>query len=181
MPNYQGVWSLSTHYQNAADWPTILTGASMGLRFGGRLSSAGNDIVDIRFININILSNESDFGDLTGGRSHFGALGNTTRTITAGGYNGSSATNIIEFINPTSFSNGTDFGDMTTAKNLTAGLANSTRGVIGGGSVNTNEIDFITIASAGNATDFGNLSLGRELMNGGASSPTRGMFFGGNT
>ena len=70
---------------------------------------------------------------------------------------------------------------MTTAKNLTAGLANSTRGVIGGGSVNTNEIDFITIASAGNATDFGNLSLGRELMNGGASSPTRGMFFGGNT
>ena len=45
----------------------------------------------------------------------------------------------------------------------------------------SNIIDFITIGSTGNATDFGDLTVGREIMNAGASSSTRGMFFGGNT
>jgi hypothetical protein len=42
-------------------------------------------------------------------------------------------------------------------------------------------IDFITIASAGNATDFGNLTAARDSGGGSISSPTRGLFYAGNT
>jgi len=34
MPNYNGVWSLSTQYQNAADWPKRI---SVGLFGGGQI------------------------------------------------------------------------------------------------------------------------------------------------
>jgi len=152
------------------------------LRFGGRLyGGSGNDIVDIRFVTIETLGNEADFGDLTGGRSSFGALSNATRSVTGGGYTGSANTNAMDYVNPTSAGNASDFGDLTATRNLTAGLANDTRGVFAGGSGPLNVIEYITIGSTGNATDFGDLTQGREIMNAGASSSTRGMFFGGNT
>ena len=44
---------------------------------------------------------------------------------------------------------------------------------------NTNKIEFITIASEGNATDFGDRTVSLEQV-AGASSPTRGIFAGGN-
>ena len=160
---------------------TPLSDFSRLLRFGGRLTTTGNDIVDIRFVNIAALGNEVDFGDMTGGRSHFGALSNATRTVTGGGYTGSAYTNAMDYVNPTSAGNASDFGDLTAARMLTAGLANDTRGVFAGGGGPLNVIEYITIGSTGNATDFGDLTQGREIMNAGASSSTRGMFFGGNT
>ena len=42
-------------------------------------------------------------------------------------------------------------------------------------------IDYITITSAGNATDFGNLTAARDSGGGSISSPTRGLFYAGNT
>lgn len=56
--------------------------------------------------------------------------------------------------------------------------AASARGVFVGGSPATNTIDFITIATTGNATDFGDL-LGTKAQGGGLSSPTRGLYAGG--
>jgi hypothetical protein len=155
------------------------------LRFGGRLVTSGNDIVDIRFVTIATLGNEADFGDLTGGRSHLGALSNSTRAVTLGGYNGSSYINNMDYVDPNSTGNASDFGDLTSARTYTSGLANSTRGITGGGQListfaTINNIDYITIGSTGNASDFGDLTVARQLMNAGASSPTRGMFFGGN-
>ena len=44
---------------------------------------------------------------------------------------------------------------------------------------NTNEINFITIATTGNAVDFGDRTHAVEQATG-ASSPTRGVFAGGN-
>ena len=180
MPNYNGVWSLSTQYQNAADWPNF-DGVSRMLRFGGRLSDGSFDIVDIKFVTISTLGNEADFGDLTGGRSNFGALSNLTRMVTGGGYDGSANTNAMDYVNPNSAGNGTDFGNLVSARSLTAGLANNTRGVFAGGGGPVDVIEYITIGSTGNTTDFGNLTQGREITNAGASSTTRGIFFGGNT
>jgi len=180
MPNYNGVWSLSTHYQNKTDWPNFDRVSRM-LRFGGRLTGgSGNDIVDIRFVTISTLGNEADFGDMTGGRSHFGALSNLTRTVVGGGYDGSAFTNVMDYVNPNSAGNSTDFGDLVSARGLTAGLANNTRGVFAGGGGPVDVMEYITIGSTGNTTDFGNLTQGREIMNSGASSTTRGIFFGGN-
>ncbi len=151
------------------------------LRFGGRLNTSGNDIVDIRFVTIETLGNEADFGDLTVGRSHFGACSNATRSVAGGGYDGSSQSNVMDYVNPTSAGNATDFGNLASARSYTAGLANDTRGVFAGGGGPLNTIEYITIGSTGNTTDFGDLTVGREIMNAGASSSTRGMFFGGNT
>ena len=60
-------------------------------------------------------------------------------------------------------------------------FSNSTRGVSGGGQSpsNTNVINFITIATTGDATDFGDRTNSVEQVTG-ASSPTRGVFAGGN-
>jgi len=87
----------------------------------------------------------------------------------------------MDYVNPTSAGNATDFGNLASARSYTAGLANDTRGVFAGGGGPLNTIEYITIGSTGNTTDFGDLTVGREIMNAGASSSTRGMFFGGNT
>ena len=64
-----------------------------------------------------------------------------------------------------------------------AACSNSTRGLWGGGndgSGRKNVIDYITIATTGNATDFGDLTSTRGDI-AAASSPTRGVFCGGDT
>jgi hypothetical protein len=159
---------------------TPLSDFSRLLRFGGRLAIAGNEIVDIRFVNIASLGNEADFGDLTQGRSHFGALSNATRSVAGGGFAGSFV-KTMDYVNPASAGDATDFGDLTVNKWLSAGLANDTRGVFAGAGGSSNVIEYITIANTGNATDFGDLTVGREIMNSGTSNTTRGVFFGGNT
>jgi len=181
MPNFNGVWSLTTQLQYDADWPKIDSVSRM-LRFGGRLTGgSGNDIVDIRFVTISTQGNEADFGDMTVGRSHFGALSNLTRTVAGGGYDGSSQSDVMDYVDPNSAGNSTDFGNLVSARSYTAGLANNTRGVFAGGGGPVDVMEYITIGSTGNTTDFGNLTQGREIMNAGASSTTRGIFFGGNT
>jgi hypothetical protein len=87
----------------------------------------------------------------------------------------------MDYVNPASAGDATDFGDLLGNKWYNAGLANDTRGVFAGAGGSSNVIEYITIGSTGNATDFGDLTVGREIMNAGASSSTRGMFFGGNT
>ena len=57
-------------------------------------------------------------------------------------------------------------------------MCSSTRGVFAGRNGPYNVIDFITMATFGNATDFGDLTVARGSL-GGASSPTRGVFYGG--
>ena len=62
-------------------------------------------------------------------------------------------------------------------------MCSSTRGVLAGGYADpgrVNTIDFITIATLGNAQDFGDTSQDIQAVPG-ASSPTRGVFMGGNT
>jgi len=92
-----------------------------------------------------------------------------------------SPTNVIDYITITSTGNATDFGDIDTVRaNFRGAFGSSTRGVVGGGATSPqNVIQYITIASTGNASTFGDLLTG-TTQGSGASSETRGLFFGGN-
>jgi len=99
------------------------------------------------------------FGEMSVARKGYGAGGNSTRGIFAGGYT-PTFKNIIDFITIASEGNATDFGDLTTATRACQNATSSTRCVIAGGvtpSDEVNTIEFITISSTGNASDFGDL------------------------
>ena len=79
--------------------------------------------------------------------------------VFAGGFNGSSQTNVISYVTIATTGNSSDFGDLTRTWDNDRGSAtsSSTRGLFSGGSY-VNIMDYITFSSAGNATDFGNLT-----------------------
>jgi len=174
MPNYQGVWSLPTQYQNASGWPSPPT-PDRALFMGG--GSASGVLNTIEYVSLASTGNTTDFGDLTQARRELGALGSATRAVAAGG--GSS--NVIDFVVFNTLGNATDFGDLTTTYLQTSAASNSTRGIIFvgyDGSDNTDTIEYITIATEGNALDFGNLTETQRSSQG-VSSSTRAVRCGG--
>tara|TARA_R110002096_G_C14443764_1_gene710926 strand:- start:36 stop:995 length:960 start_codon:yes stop_codon:yes gene_type:complete len=175
MPNYNGVWSLSTHYQYRTGWPTTLLGTPIGVFTSGHNSNV------LDFVDINTTGNATDFGDATAVKYNTQGHGNNTRGIT--GYGGTNATTTIDFISMASKGNAADFGDTATAfgAHRGGGCGNNTRGVFGGATANnSNIIEYVTMANLGNGTDFGNLSLARARLTA-TSSATRGVFAGGYT
>lgn len=168
MPNYQGVWSLTEQYQNAAGWPV----PPIYALFHGQ----GGTSIDR--VDINTTGNATDFGDFANSDAEKAALSSSTRALFSGG----TVTNVIEFITFSAGGTSTDFGDLTVARKNLGTCSNSTRGVFGGGesaSTRTNIMDYVTIASSGNATDFGDLIQGVRYNAGNCASPTRGIFHGG--
>jgi len=166
----------------AAFQDTSSTPTAIGLLAGGYPESI------IESVDINTDGSSSLFGDLSQSRGYsFGGASNTTRGIFFGGYDGSTAYNIIDYVTFGTKGKALDFGDTLNTVYGTSGISNSTRGVIGGGYGNAsgfadnshhNVIQYITIASTGNATDFGDLSVARSYA-GAAASTTRGVFAGG--
>ena len=171
MPNYQGVWDITTQFQYAAEWNSDNPNPSIALFAGGN----GNLNV-IEKIIMGTSGDATDFGDLTSGGEIPAACGSTTRGVWLGGERGS-ASNIIDFVTFASAGNASDFGDLSAATRLNAAHSSATRGVVGGGIVSsrTDTIDYITIASEGNASDFGNLLEAKSNL-GSTSSTTRGLF-----
>ena len=175
MPNYQGVWSLSTQYQAKGDnnWNPPLAG-DIGLFARSATSTV------IEFVNIASDGNAQDFGDHSQDQGNTQAAGSSTRAIFRIEYI-SSAGNVIEFCEIHKKGNTTDFGDVSVARySGTALLSNQTRAVFAGGykaddSGYSNVMDYVTIANTGNATDFGDLTVARDSL-GALSSPTRGVF-----
>jgi len=168
MPNYQGVWSLSTQFQNASGWPNppIIPRAV----FGG--NSTSSNAMD--YVTITTLGNAADFGDFTTSSAEYGSVANSTRGVFCGG----GGTNTMQYITIDTLGDTIDFGDLTVAGNQTMGSANDTRGIMGGRSGFSNVIDYITIGTTGNATDFGDLTVAR-YWGGGCSSTTRSLFAAG--
>ena len=180
MPNYQGVWSLSTHYQNIAGWPIDPLGAGMAI-FGPTGYRANIDSVVIP-----TLGNATDWGDFSGIQSGPMSLANSSRIIMKIGDNNSSKVTTIEYHN-WAVVGGTwlDFGDVSSTGTAYGGatVANDTRGLIAGGvAMNSGSditnIEFITIASTGNVTDFGDETVARRSFVG-VQGTTRGLFAGG--
>jgi hypothetical protein len=179
----------------ATDFGDLLTA-------GGRLAACGSntrgifsngqsgspDNNTIEYVTIASTGNSTDFGDTISAMSWAAACSSTTRGVIGGGYT-ASPINVIQYVTIASTGNTTDFGDLTLSTSLLGSCSSSTRGlfaggyITGAGSGDTNNIDYITIASVGNAIDFGDLTQGTSSGQteglGGASSSTRGLFFGG--
>lgn len=173
MPNYQGVWSLSTQFQNAGAWP--IDTSNRGIYAGGLSGYSA----DIQFIHIPTLGNSADFGDLFTGVTTTAAASSSTRYLYAGGFNSNDRINTIQYGNYNG-GTGADFGDLTAGKNDLGGLSSETRAVfVGGGTPSrSNVIEYVTIASTGNGTDFGDLITELSDLRAVAST-TRGVTMGG--
>jgi hypothetical protein len=175
---YQGVWSLSTQYQNASGWPAAPNVfGDIGLIAGGETPSS---TASIEYVNIATSGIGTTFGDLTQARNSVSGCGSSTRGVFGGGANAGLGYNAIDFVTFSTTGNATDFGEFANVSGRdTAALSNETRGVFGGGT-EYNNIEYITIASVGNAIDFGDMttSVGRMA---GCSSVTRGVWGGGNS
>ena len=140
--------------------------------------------------------NSANCGNITANaeNSSKGALSNSFRGITVGGFNSYSgvtdtfATNDILYFNLASESNTADFGDLRDAGYRYGSCGSSrTRGIMEGGAyyggspqttrVYT-EIQYIEISTLGNASDFGDLSGARGYSSM-CSSSTRAISAGG--
>ena len=171
----------------SATSPDQQTGGTRAVIAGGKLTHPGRQNI-IQFVTMDTTGNAVDFGDLLNPSAGEFTAGSRTRGIFAGSYTpGNNVTNLIQFVTFSSTGDSTDFGgDLTTTRRSGHSASSSTRGVFGGGFDNSdrvNTIDYMTIASTGtNADDFGDLI--QKGMNGSGvtvSSPTRGVFGGGDT
>ena len=148
----------------------------------GRVFFTGGspDVNTIDTVNVNVLGNSSDFGDLSVGRRGAAGYSSLTRGMSGGGFD-PSASNVIDSFEMASRGNAADFGDLTVAR-LSSGASNQTRGLHMGGGTPTrgNVIDYVTIASTGNATDFGDTTINIS-QGGAAASPTRAVRGGGTS
>ena len=181
MPNFNGVWSLTTQLQYRSDWPVFIQ--NRGLFFGGNdASSTHTNVID--YIDISSTGNASDFGDLAQTRRDNMAVSSDTRAVAAGGV-ASQGLDSMEYVTIASTGNASDFGDTTVANYNGSGTGSKTRGLLslgqtGAGGTYGGIIEYITIASTGDSTDFGDLTVGRAFGSDSAfSSPTRGVFYGG--
>ena len=184
---FRGVTTFDTQgYFVPPSGTTEQRGGTRGLTMGGLSSNS------ISYIQVQTQGNAQDFGDLSSavGKYTSAAFSSSTRSFCAGGEisPGSSSTDAIEFVYSSTTGNVIDFGNLLgNLINAPAGLANSTRGVVAGGynpspaASRINTIQYITMASSGDAQTFGELANGEK--NDGPmsfSSPTRGIFAGGN-
>ena len=181
MPNYQGVWSLSTQFQNASGWPSPPVenaAVLLGGYFTGFVATDNIGYVSL----ITATSSESSFGTLSSSNYRSsGAFANGTRAFVAGGRNSGGLLNTIEFVTFAAGGSATDFGDRTVSGQNIGACNSDTRGVMGyadyGSGASAKTIDYVTMASAGNATDFGDFTANPSGSNNLAcSSPTRGLW-----
>ena len=155
--------------------------AIRGLFFAGETPSLVNTI---QFVVMSSQGGSNHFGDLSYGKiGHNGAVANSTRAITAGGYTDPGYSSKIEFVTIMTTGDANDFGDLIIPKYAMGSFSSPTRGVFCGADPGTSpnttdDIEFIEIATLGNAQDFGDLITPR-LNAGGAASQTRGLVMGG--
>ena len=125
---------------------------------GGRVEPSGI-VSTIDFFTFATKGDAVAFGEMSVARKGYGAGGNSTRGIFAGGYT-PTILDTIDFITIASEGNATDFGNLVAATRAKQNAASSTRCVIAGGvtpSDEVNTIEFITISTTGNSSDFGDL------------------------
>ena len=98
---------------------------------------------------------------------------------------GSNPQTDIKFFQIMTLGNTENFGDLIEDHQYAAASGSKTRGIVAGGysapdSGNSQpRIEYITMASKGDGITFGELSASHFRNSGGASSSTRGLFFGG--
>ena len=180
----QGYWAdVITNNNELGDQNNTNSSGGTGTRgvfaggYKGNPSPALTD--EIRYITIDTLGADQDFGNLSAARYSIGATGSRTRGILAGGREPGFVQD-IHIITFASTGNSTDSGSNLTDMHNPAACANETRAVFGStsGPAYKDTIEYITIASIGTAQDFGNLTAARGYGSA-CSSPIRGFFMGG--
>ena len=122
------------------------------------------------YVNIATLGNSQSFGysDISSTPHPSGVCGNNTRTVAAGGHDGSNYVTTIQTLNPNTKGNTTDFGDLTQSRGSIQGLSSATRAVFSGGDKGGNCLgagycpitfmDYISLNTGGTAQNFGSLA-----------------------
>ena len=162
----------------ARRYPTGSSNGTRGLISGGYTSDY---VEEMEYVTIQEADEAVDFGNLITAATDRVAVCSPTKSVIAGGQDGSGRITSIEYVMTSTLGNGASFGDLTAARRGCGGSCNSIRGVWMGGDnpADTNTIDYIEFASLGNAFDFGDLSTSKGRSQGHVSSPTRGIAAGG--
>ena len=128
MPNYNGVWSLTTQIQYASAWPSAPT---FGLFAGGNTASGKTNVIEK--IIFETAGNAVDHADLSAAKEQGATFASTTSFFYAGGDDGSKVQQ-IDTIAVSSTGTASDFGDLLAAINQSnGGFSSPTRGFIHGG------------------------------------------------
>jgi len=133
----------------------------------------------LNYITISTTGNAADFGDLSYGSAYRGGFASPTRGVWVNGQNNQTT----DYVTISSKGGGSDFGEITSENMGGATFSNEITGFRAGGSdggVFSSEIIGVIIAQTGSFYDFGDLINAVTYQNG-ASSPTRGLSFGGAT
>lgn len=125
MPNYQGVWDITTQFQYAAEWQASNLIPAIGL-----VTGFGTNNIDK--ILIASSGNATDFGDMSYTAAFTASLASSVRGIMAGDNKNESTDNSISFVTISTDGNAADFGDMTVGAQQRAGASNNTRGLFAG-------------------------------------------------
>ena len=171
------VWAINSYGPSpSSSIPAVSTSvAPRGVFAGGDTGSKTNRI---DYVTITTLGNASVFGQLTIRANNIWGCSCAIRGLFGGGNGGG---NVICYITIASGSDASDFGDLRSVTNVYMGAcASDTRGVLAGESSSvSNRIDYVTFSTLGNSMAFGQLSTAATEP-AGCSSPTRGLFGGGN-
>lgn len=185
---FKGVTTFDTQgYFVPPSGTTEQRGRGRGIFSGGTSPNDSTSTNNIDYITIATLGNSQDFGDTTESLHATSSGSDSTRGLFSGGSVAGNNTNYntISYITIATTSNAINFGDLSEVKRYTGSTSDKTRTVIAGGANApgplTNTIEFVTTQSLGDATNFGDLISATWAFVGTASSPTRGIYFGGST
>ena len=151
-------------------------GRGRGVIGGGSLIPSSTAVNTLNLITIATTGDATDFGDLSYGGAYRGGLASSTRGIFANASND----NTYDYVTISSQGGAVDFGEAPDTTRNGATFNDSVRGFNAGGSdpAKTSNIRGMIIASTGSFFDAGDLTQVGVYMSG-ASSPTRGIIFGG--
>jgi len=186
-PVISGITTVSsTGYMMVPAGPTEYRGGRGRGIFSAATAPADTTVVNIiEYITIATTGNASDFGDLINETRQATSGGSdSTRGLFSGGADPTNK-NTISYITISATGNSFDFGDLSEVKRYTGSTSDRVRTVIAGGrnapgSAAVRTVEFVTTQSLGNAAEFGELINATWAFVGSASSPTRGIYFGGS-
>ena len=156
-------------------------GRGRGVIGSGQLIPSGA-VNTMNLITIATTGNAIDFGDMSVGAAYRKGLASSTRGV----FSNSQGDLTFDYVTISSQGGANDFGEAFTDHMGGATFNSSTRGFRAGGSdpslstPHTSNIMGMIIASTGSFFDAGDLTIVGTYQNG-ASSPTRGIIFGGAT
>ena len=172
----------STGCMKIPSGPTEMRGGrGRGVIGSGQLIPSGG-VNTINLITIATTGNAIDFGDMSVGAAYRKGLASSTRGV----FSNSQGDLTFDYVTISSQGGANDFGEAFTDHMGGATFNSSTRGFRAGGSdpslstPHTSNIMGMIIASTGSFFDAGDLTIVGTYQNG-ASSPTRGIIFGGAT